>query len=88
MLEKKVKIQIPNGLHLRPAQEFCLLAGAYESHIVFECRGREFNAKSLLGVLSACVQNGDEILLRCEGSDEAQAAEALDVFLTKYVIHK
>ncbi len=82
MQEKKAAVQIPNGLHLRPAQEFCQLAGAYESHIVFECRGREFNAKSLLGVLSACVQYGDELTLRCSGPDEVQAVKALADFLT------
>lgn len=82
MQEKKVTVQIPNGLHLRPAQEFCRLAGLYESHIVFDFRGREFNAKSLLGVLSACVQYKDEIILRCGGPDEEQAVLALADFLT------
>lgn len=82
MQEKKITVQIPNGLHLRPAQEFCQMAGTYASHIIFECRGREFNAKSLLGVLSACVQYEDEITLKCSGADEAQAIKALEDFLT------
>ena len=43
---------------------------------------REFNAKSLLGVLSACVKYEDEITLKCSGADEAQAIKALEDFLT------
>jgi phosphocarrier protein len=35
------------------------------------------NAKSVLGVLSACVKRGDEIELVCEGPDEAEALALL-----------
>jgi len=35
------------------------------------------NAKSVLGVLGACVKNGMEIELQCDGEDEKEALEAI-----------
>ena len=64
MTETKVKIRNEVGLHLRPAQQLCTKAMEYEgTKILIRFRGREFNAKSLLGLLSACVQQTDEIIL-------------------------
>lgn len=77
MIEKTVKVKNPAGLHLRPAGDLCQKAMEYESHILLCFRNREFNAKSLLSVLSACVQQDDELILRCSGKDEADAADAL-----------
>ncbi len=77
MLEKQITIQIPDGLHLRPAKELCQLAGRYESRILLRYRNKEFDAKSLLGVLSACVQYGDVITVVSSGADEEQALAAL-----------
>lgn len=78
MVERKVKITNPTGLHLRPAGIFCQEAVKYTSKITFS-RGEatEYNAKSVLGVLGACVKSGDEITIRCEGADETEALEAL-----------
>ena len=44
-------------------------------------RNREFNAKSLLSVLSACVQQGDEIEVVCSGADEKEALQAVMALL-------
>lgn len=82
MIEKRLKITKAEGLHLRPAKKLCGMAGEYESNIMIRYRNREFNAKSLLGVLSACLQEGDEITLACSGADEEAAAEAIAEFLS------
>ena len=49
--------------------------------ILIRFRGREFNAKSLLGLLSACVQQMDEIVLVCDGPQEKQASKELAAFI-------
>lgn len=49
--------------------------------ILIRFRGREFNAKSLLGLLSACVQQMDEIILVCDGPQEQRASEELAAFI-------
>ncbi len=75
MVTKKVTIVNPTGLHMRPVSVFCKEAVKYKSQIFIHFKDGEYNAKSVLSVLSACVRNGDEIELVCEGSDENEALE-------------
>lgn len=77
MVKKKVIITNPTGLHLRPAGLFCKTALDYECKVTFQCKGAEGNAKSVLSVLGACVKNGDELEIICEGKDEIEALAAM-----------
>lgn len=77
MAERKLTVKNKSGLHLRPAQELCTMAMAYECKVMIRFRNKEFNAKSLLGVLSACISQGDEIMLVCTGRDEEEALNHL-----------
>ena len=77
MLSCKVTVRNPSGLHLRPAGLFCGEAIKYKSSITLQYAGGTANAKSFLSVLGACVKNGDEITLVCEGEDEQAAIDAL-----------
>lgn len=82
MTEAKIQIKDQAGLHLRPAQRFCNKAMEYEgTSIMIRFRNREFNAKSVLGVLSACVQQMDEIVLVCKGPQEETALAELSRIL-------
>lgn len=77
MLSQKITINNPSGLHLRPAGILCNTAIKYQSLITFTYDGGTANAKSVLGVLGACVKCGDEIELVCEGADEEEAMKAM-----------
>ncbi|MCD7885076.1 MAG: HPr family phosphocarrier protein [Lachnospiraceae bacterium] len=81
MMQKRLIVNNELGLHLRPAGELCTLAMEFESKITIHFRDREFNAKSLLSVLSACVQSGDEIMMEFEGPDEDEAAARISAFI-------
>lgn len=77
MVTNHLIIDIPAGLHLRPISVLCNRAIEFRSTITMKIGDKSVNAKSVLGVLSACVKYGDQIELICEGSDEAEALEAL-----------
>ena len=77
MVNQKVVIKNPTGLHLRPAGNLCKMAMQYKSLITFSYRGNTANAKSVLSVLGACIKCGDEIELFCDGVDEEEALQAL-----------
>ncbi|MCR4796893.1 MAG: HPr family phosphocarrier protein [Lachnospiraceae bacterium] len=78
MVSKTVTVTNPSGLHLRPAGLLCDAAVQFQSHIVFKYKNSgEANAKSVLSVLGACVRNGDEIEICCDGEDEEKALETL-----------
>ncbi|MCC8051940.1 MAG: HPr family phosphocarrier protein [Clostridiales bacterium] len=80
-MEKRLTVNNELGLHLRPAGELCTLAMEYDAKITLRFHDREYNAKSLLSVLSACIQSGDEIVLNFEGPDAEEAAERISAFI-------
>lgn len=77
MVSQKVIVKNPTGLHLRPAGVLCKEAMKYTSTITFTFRETTANAKSVLSVLGACVKNGDEIEIICQGEDEEEALKGL-----------
>lgn len=78
MVSKKLVIQNPIGLHLRPISVLCNRSIDFKSTISIRIGEKTVNAKSVLGVLSACIRYGDEIELICDGPDEAEAAMILE----------
>lgn len=77
MVSSKMIINIPAGLHLRPISVLCNRSIVFKSTITIIMGDKSVNAKSVLGVLSACVKHGDEIELVCEGPDEKEALTVL-----------
>lgn len=77
MVEQKVTVHNPTGLHLRPAGVFCNVANQYKCTVTFKYKDTVANAKSVLNVLGACIKKGDEITLVCEGEDEETALRAM-----------
>jgi len=77
MVSKKVIIQNPTGLHLRPAGVLCKVAMQFKAQVTFVFENTTANAKSVLSVLGACVKSGDEIEIFCNGADEEEALNAM-----------
>jgi phosphocarrier protein len=77
MVSSKVVIKNPTGLHLRPAGILCKTAIGFQSKVSIRIKETTANAKSVLGVLGACIKTGDEIELICEGTDEEEALAVL-----------
>jgi len=77
MVQQKVRVINPSGLHLRPAGNLCNTAMKFTSLATFEYEGGVANTKSVLSVLGACVKSGDEITVICEGEDETEALKEL-----------
>jgi phosphotransferase system HPr (HPr) family protein len=71
----------PVGLHARPAALFVKLANKFSSDISIcnvSASGKWANAKSILGLLTCGVKQGDRVEVKAEGSDEEVAVEALE----------
>ena len=77
MVQKEVTIQIPGGITDKAAVEIVRCATQFQSKFLLCRNGCEISAKSLLGVLSMKIQEGDQVLLSIEGPDELAAAERL-----------
>ncbi|HOQ17240.1 MAG TPA: HPr family phosphocarrier protein [Defluviitaleaceae bacterium] len=84
MIEKKVNVTIESGLEARPAALFVQIASQYDSQIHVLLGDKQVNAKSIMGMMSLGVLEGQELTLRAEGSDEEEAVNALVDFLTSH----
>ncbi|MCP1110854.1 HPr family phosphocarrier protein [Ohessyouella blattaphilus] len=76
MINRKVKVTNPSGLHMRPAGVFVKVITGFESEVTLRANGDDFNAKSMLGVLSASIKCGDEVELIVCGADEEACMKA------------
>lgn len=77
MISKKTIITNPTGLHARPASVFVKETQKYGCKISLVVGGKEYNAKSILGVLSAAARHGTEVEIICIGDDEEAACAGL-----------
>ena len=79
MVSKKVTLVNAQGFHMRPASVFATAMGKYASSVTIKFNGKDYNAKSLLNIIAACIKCGSEIELVCDGPDENEAlADAVE----------
>ena len=62
---------------MRPAGELVKATLPFRADVMFGIRGSDYNAKSIMNVLSACVKCGDEIDLLIDGEDEQACMDAV-----------
>ncbi|SET66593.1 phosphocarrier protein [Natronincola peptidivorans] len=77
MLEKRIKIKNETGLNARPASLLVKEATKYKAESFIIKDGNEYNCKSIMNIMSMLARQGEEILLKVEGSDEEKAFKGL-----------
>jgi phosphocarrier protein HPr len=77
MLERELTVNNRLGLHARATAKLVQLLSAYRCSATLSARGREVNAKSIMGVMLLAAGQGTPVLLRVDGDDETAAAEAV-----------
>lgn len=73
MITQEITLRNEEGLHARPATEIVKNASKYSCDIKFDVNGKEYNAKSVLNIMSAGIKNNTQIKIICDGVDENQA---------------
>lgn len=76
MLERELKVANRLGLHARAAAKLVQLLSGFRSQVTLTGRGREVNAKSIMGVLLLAAAPGATLVMRVEGEDEEAAMQA------------
>ncbi len=76
MLERELQVTNRLGLHARAAAKLVQLLSGFRCQVTLTGRGREVNAKSIMGVLLLAAAPGATLLLRADGDDEAEALAA------------
>ena len=81
MIKKTVKIQLDAGLDFRPVAMLVQIANQYESDIYLQDEKHKFNAKSIMGVMTLCTADCDEIEVVAEGEDAEKAVDHIEKYL-------
>ena len=82
MITKKMAVNIKEGPDAKPpVAMFVQVASQYDSKIYLELEDKKINAKSIMGMMSLALTQGDELLVSCDGADEAEAIEVIADFL-------
>ncbi len=77
MYKEEVVLKNETGLHARPASIFVKEASKFSSDIKVVKDGKEFNGKSIMGILSMGAGKGDILTIKAEGEDEEKAVKTL-----------
>ncbi|MDO5575073.1 MAG: HPr family phosphocarrier protein [bacterium] len=82
MIQKPISIQLENGLEARPVAVLVQVASQYDSVIYIEAEGKRVNAKSIMGMMSLGMANGEILNVSADGTDEQAAMEGIENFLS------
>ncbi len=85
MLEAKVKIINPLGLHARAAAQLVRLSSTFQSEVkIIRLDNSIFaDAKSILSVLTLAAAKGTELNLEINGTDEKEALFSIQELINK-----
>lgn len=83
-MEKTFKITAPEGLHARPAALLVSAATPFLADVTLHFKEKVVNLKSIMGVMAQGISPGSTIVISAQGSDEAEALQAIgNVIVTK-----
>ncbi|PIW27305.1 MAG: HPr family phosphocarrier protein [Rhodospirillales bacterium CG15_BIG_FIL_POST_REV_8_21_14_020_66_15] len=77
MPSRTVTIVNMRGLHARAAAKFAKLASEFEAEILVSKDGQTVGGRSIMGLMMLAAAPGTEIEIACDGTDGAEALEAL-----------
>lgn len=81
MITKNITVKIKSGLEARPVAVLVQVASQYESRIYVESGAKKINAKSIMGMMTLGLNEGEEITVTAEGSDEEAAINDIEKYL-------
>jgi len=83
MITREVTIRNRAGVHTRPASMIVREAARFASEFFIRKDGYEINGKSIIGVMTLAAEQGSTLELLFEGSDEEQAADAMEALFER-----
>ena len=77
MIERELTVSNRLGLHARATAKLVQVLSGFRSSATLTAKGREVNAKSIMGVMLLAAGQGTSVKLRVEGEDETTAVDAV-----------
>ena len=83
MVSRNLTISTPyGGLDEKPVALLIQAASRYDSRILIESGEKTVNAKSIMGMMSLGLDNGEEVTVSADGNDEEAAVAEIEKFLS------
>ena len=83
MIERELTVSNRLGLHARATAKLVQVLSGYRSSCTLLAKGREVNAKSIMGVMLLAAGQGTQVKLRVDGDDESDAADAVNALFER-----
>lgn len=80
MIKKTIIVRCEKGLDARPIALLVQEASQYMSQVYIEIAEKKINAKSIMGMMSLSLVDGEELAIVTNGDDEEKAAEGIETF--------
>ena len=77
MLERELTVSNRLGLHARATAKLVQVLSSFRCNATLAAKGREVNAKSIMGVMLLAAGQGTPVTVRTDGVDEAAAMDAI-----------
>ena len=81
MIERPITVRFENWLDARPIAFLVQEASQFTSRIFLEVGSKKINAKSIMGMMSLTLRDGDEVTVVADGQDEQVAVDSIRHFL-------
>lgn len=81
MVGRQIKIELASGLEARPAAMLVQVASQFESSIYIQSGTKRVNAKSIMGMMTLGLAEGEEVEVSADGEDEDQALNEIEKYL-------
>ena len=82
MTKRSIRINLQSGLEASPVALLVQEASKYESTIYIQSGDKRVNAKSIMGMMSLGLDNGEEVTVSADGNDEEAAVAEIEKFLS------
>lgn len=83
MIERELTVSNRLGLHARATAKLVQLLSGFKSSTTLTAKGREVNAKSIMGVMLLAAGQGASVRLRVDGEDEQAVADAVSALFDR-----
>ena len=81
MLSKPVKVAIKDNEDSRPIALLVQLAEKFSSAVLIGYGNKKINAKSIMGMMTLDISDGDELTIETDGVDEEDAMTEIEEYL-------
>ena len=82
MIKTPVVVKADKGLDGRPIALLVQEASQYASKVYIQVGEKNINAKSIMGMMTLGLDNGEEVTVTANGKDESEAMDGVEKYLS------